>query len=223
MAKHFKKQQLLPSLLDRLTDDSHTSRNIEACKQRIAALENELLLLVTDNQQKGQEPEQEQKNQQQILQKKNQLQNELENQRKRITFLYESTASLNKIKDCVKRDLTWLLNSQNLSMDNYLEQNYPHVACSVINFGMPDMTGRTVSSFNPGELEHYIKHAILSFEPRLIRHTVKVDLFTEESSMDNNALVFKIEADLWTDPEPLHLQLKTQIDLENGYVDVKEN
>lgn len=215
MTKHFKKQPLLPSLLDRLTDDSHTSRNIEACKQRITALENELLLFTAQNKQAElEQPKQ---------QKENQLRNELENQRKRITFLYESTASLNRIKDCVKRDLTWLLNSQNLSMDQYLEENYPHVARSVINFGMPDMTGRTVSSFNAGELERYIKQAILAFEPRLIRNTVKVDLFTEESSMDNNALVFTIEADLWTDPEPLHLQLKTQIDLENGYVDVKEN
>lgn len=216
MAKVFKKQPLLPSLLDRLTDDSYTSRNIEACKQRITALEKELLSFTDTGTNKQVEQEQNKA-------QENDLRSELEKQRKRITFLYGSTASLDKIKDCVKRDLTWLLNTQNLSMDTYLEEYYPNVASSVINFGMPDMTGRTVSSLNSGELERYIKKAILSFEPRLIRHTVKVNLFTEESKMDNNAIIFKIEADLWMDPEPLHLQLKTQIDLENGYVDVKEN
>lgn len=211
----FRKKPLLPSLLDRLTDDSYVNHNIERCKQRIKTLEKQLSTFSHKEKQRLSLSETEKKQQKQC---QKELRKEYQNKKK----LDQSTASLDKIKDCVKRDLTWLLNSQNMCMDKYLEKNYPNVASSVINFGMPDMTGRTVSSLDAGELEHYIKNAITYFEPRLIPSTVKIKLLTEKSMLDHNALVFQIDADLWVDPEPLHLQLQTQVDLENGYVDVKE-
>lgn len=210
----FRKKPLLPSLLDRLTDDSHINHDIEQCEKRIKTLEKQLLTLSR----KETTTSLSEIEQQQYQQWKKELGSKYQQKK----HLNGSTASLDKVKDCVKRDLTWLLNSQNMCMDKYLEKNYPNVANSVINFGMPDITGRTVSSLDAGELERYIKNAIIYFEPRLIAHTVKIKLLTEKSMLDHNALVFQIDALLWVDPEPLHLQLQTQVDLENGYVDVKE-
>ena len=40
--------------------------------------------------------------------------------------------------------------------------------------------------------------------------------------MNSNALVFTIVADLWAQPLPLHILLRTQVDLENGTVEVME-
>ena len=40
--------------------------------------------------------------------------------------------------------------------------------------------------------------------------------------MSHNALVFHIEAELWAQPLPLRLFLRTEIDLENGGAVVTE-
>jgi type VI secretion system protein ImpF len=40
--------------------------------------------------------------------------------------------------------------------------------------------------------------------------------------MNHNAMTFDIEADLWADPLPLHMYMKTEIDLEIGEVQVSE-
>ena len=93
---------------------------------------------------------------------------------------------------------------------------------SVINYGMPDLAGHTASSVEVHALERLLKQAILDYEPRLIRNSVKVKLKLSESRMNHNAMTFDVEADLWADPVPLHMYMKTEIDLEIGDVNVTE-
>jgi type VI secretion system protein ImpF len=50
--------------------------------------------------------------------------------------------SLQRLREGVRRDLTWLLNTPNLATVQDLE-NYPEVAGSTLNFGIPDLAGRT--------------------------------------------------------------------------------
>jgi len=88
--------------------------------------------------------------------------------------------------------------------------------------GMPDLAGHTASSVEIHSLERLLKQAILDYEPRLIRKTVRVKLKLAESRMNHNAMTFDIEADLWADPVPLHMYMKTEIDLEIGDVNVSE-
>ena len=40
--------------------------------------------------------------------------------------------------------------------------------------------------------------------------------------MNHNAMIFDIEAELWAQPLPLRLFLRTEIDLENGGVSVTD-
>ena len=41
--------------------------------------------------------------------------------------------------------------------------------------------------------------------------------------MSHNALTFEVEGDLWAQPLPLQMYLRTEIDLESGQVRIEES
>ena len=127
--------------------------------------------------------------------------------------------SINKIRQCVLRDIAWLLNSGKFESSYNLDE-YSYVKHSVINYGIPDLAGRVLSSIQIKELENQIQQSIWDFEPRILRDTVKVTISAFENQMNHNALTFKIEGDLWAQPLPLRLYLKTELDLDTGTVSV---
>jgi type VI secretion system protein ImpF len=126
-----------------------------------------------------------------------------------------------RLRDCVRRDLTWLFNATNLAAVENLE-GYPEVLRSVLNYGMPDLAGRTASSVDTRALEQLLRQVIWDFEPRLIKRSVKVRILTDDRVMNHNSMSFDIEAELWAQPLPLRLFLRTEIDLENGGVNVQD-
>jgi type VI secretion system protein ImpF len=127
--------------------------------------------------------------------------------------------SLRTLREAVLRDLTWLLNTTNLLSVNDTEK-LPHISNSVANYGVPDLSGMPVSSVNIGQLERGIRQAIWDFEPRLTRSTVSVKAL---SSDEHNKLTLEIQADLWAEPYPERLYLKTEMDLEHGEVVISES
>jgi len=129
---------------------------------------------------------------------------------------------MRKLREIVLRDLTWLLNSGNLSGTLDLE-HHPFVAQSVLNYGMPDFSGFTVSSLNLIEIERYIIKAIRDFEPRILPKSLRVQVVSTEAQMNHNAITLEIKGELWAQPLPLHLYLKTEINLEGGDVKVIES
>ena len=52
--------------------------------------------------------------------------------------------SATRLRDCVTRDISWLLNCVHMGNDVDLEL-YPEVARSVLNFGVPDLTGMVLA------------------------------------------------------------------------------
>jgi type VI secretion system protein ImpF len=127
--------------------------------------------------------------------------------------------SLNKLRECVQRDLEWLLNCVNLETSVELS-SYPEVAKSVLNYGMPDLAGHSASNIDAGELERLVQRAIQDFEPRILKHTVRVRATTDQDHMSQNTLVFEIIGDLWAYPVPLQIFLRTEVDLESGSVKI---
>jgi len=128
--------------------------------------------------------------------------------------------SMRQLRQAVLRDLGWLLNATSLDSAEDLEA-YPHVARSVLNYGMPDMTG--CIGLDRAELAKRLRRAILDFEPRLTRSSVKVRAEAdEEGNHPGNTLRFRIDAELWAEPVPIQLFLRTQVDFETGDVDVLE-
>jgi type VI secretion system protein ImpF len=129
--------------------------------------------------------------------------------------------SQEKLRASVLRDLTWLFNTTQLSALVDLSA-HPETAKSVLNYGMPDLAGHTLTSIDVPKLEQLLRQAIWNFEPRLIQRTVRVRLTVDEDEMSHNSMSFVIEAELWSQPLPLQLYLRTEIDFEDGNVRVAE-
>lgn len=120
-----------------------------------------------------------------------------------------------KLRESVRRDLSWLLNSAHLAAVEDLS-DYPQVERSTLNFGMPDLTGKTASTVDVVAVEKAIRRALWEFEPRLLKESVRVKVLKNESELNHNAVSFSIEADLWAQPLPLRVLMQTRIDLETG-------
>ncbi|MEL1265697.1 type VI secretion system baseplate subunit TssE [Pseudoxanthomonas putridarboris] len=120
-----------------------------------------------------------------------------------------------RLRQCVARDLAWLLNCTQRWPDGELA-DHPHVERSTLNFGIPDLAGSVLSGIDAGALQNRIRAAILSFEPRLTGSTLQVGVDTDAKRMDRHSLRFHIESEMWAQPLPLTLYLKTEVDLETG-------
>ncbi|MFW9269609.1 type VI secretion system baseplate subunit TssE [Pseudomonas sp. D2-30] len=125
--------------------------------------------------------------------------------------------SLTQLKASVLRDLAWLLNTTSL-LDGDATLHTP-AGTSVVNFGLPALAGNSASNVDVAALETLIHQAIATFEPRILRHTLRVRA-RATAEMNHNALSFEIEGDLWAQPVPLRLMLQTDLDLETGHVRV---
>lgn len=129
--------------------------------------------------------------------------------------------SANQLRECVLRDLTWLLNTSRLP-DSFELERYPFAARSVLNFGLPPLSGKIVDGVDVHALENTLTQVIRDFEPRILKNTVKVKAFLAKDLMSHNTLTFIISGDLWAQPLPLELYLKTEVDLEVGQVKLEE-
>ena len=89
---------------------------------------------------------------------------------------------------------------------------------AVLNYGIQDLTGTTISSVNRTTLEDTLRQAILDFEPRIIPKSLRVRVTETEP----NNVTFEIEGELWTIHIPERLYLKTIIDLETGNAEILE-
>ena len=127
-----------------------------------------------------------------------------------------------QIREAVLRDLSWLLNSvQPLAAKT--AQQYPQAADSVLNYGLPAMSGQLASRIDVSLLEKAIKQAILRFEPRVMEDSLEVKALDASSVLDtHNVIEFEIRGELWSHPVPLEVLLRTQLDLEAGQVEVRD-
>ena len=129
--------------------------------------------------------------------------------------------SVTRLKELVQRDLSWLLNTT--SSAAHLDfSHYPEVKNSVLNFGIPEMSGLLTDSVNMKRLEREITHCIKCYEPRIIAPSLQVKVTLANQEMNENTLSFQISADVWAKPIPLQLFLQSSVDVENGHVHIEQ-
>ena len=86
-----------------------------------------------------------------------------------------------QLRASIMRDVAWLFNTPGpVDRDGIAE--FPEAAASVINFGVPDLTGTTGSSVRAGELERGFLRALTLFEPRLSKRGFRVSWRATDSS-----------------------------------------
>jgi len=130
--------------------------------------------------------------------------------------------SRNRLRDAVLRDLSWLFNTANHGNSGDLDP-FPEVQRSVFNFGLPIISGQTISSIDPRRIEAQVRQAIVEHEPRILPATLRVEALLSGDQIDrHNQVSFRITGQLWSQPVPLELLLHTDIDLETGRVAVRE-
>ncbi len=130
--------------------------------------------------------------------------------------------SIQKLRECVLRDLAWLLNTENFEAVHDLER-LEAVRQSVVNYGIPSLAGVTASGLDLKKLEREVYDAIVSFEPRLLKDKLKVTAVYSYEMMNRKTLMFEIEGELWAQPVPLRMYMRTELDLETGNVTLSEN
>jgi type VI secretion system protein ImpF len=126
-----------------------------------------------------------------------------------------------RFRQAVLRDLAWLFNSTRLSPDEVPKSSLAHH--SVINFGLPALSGRSATSMDPSDVERAIRDAILDFEPRILPGSLRVRAVMHASQLDHhNVIGVEIQGQLWAQPIPIELLVRTEIDLESGEVKISD-
>jgi type VI secretion system protein ImpF len=105
--------------------------------------------------------------------------------------------SLPQIKDSVKRDLEWLLNSRQVLAE--LPVDMRQLDRSLLTYGLPDFTSSSLSNIADQDLlRRSVEDVIHRFEPRLSRVTITL----EAPRTLDRTLRFRIDAMLQVEPEP---------------------
>lgn len=124
--------------------------------------------------------------------------------------------SPSRYRDAVMRDVRWLFNTSARFASEDLAE-FPEVAASVLSYGIRDLCGRITTSVDIAELERELTNAVNHFEPRVIPGTLQIRAVEDTTGSSPSVLGFEIHADLWANPVPEHLFIKTEIDLETGH------
>lgn len=129
--------------------------------------------------------------------------------------------SKSQLRQAVLRDLGWLFNA--VQPLDKAAQGHPGLADSVLNFGLPPLSGQLASKVDVSLLEKAIRQAILRYEPRILADTLDVRALEAASVLEtHNVIEFEIRGHLWSQPVPLEILLRTQLDLEAGQVEVRD-
>jgi type VI secretion system protein ImpF len=126
-----------------------------------------------------------------------------------------------QLRQAVLRDLGGLFNA--VAPLGAQGDAFPGVGDSVLNFGLPPLSGQLASKLDIGDLEAVIRRAILRYEPRILADTLEVRALEARNVLDtHNVIEFEIRGHLWSQPVPLEILLRTQLDLEAGQVEVRD-
>ncbi|MBB5414520.1 type VI secretion system protein ImpF [Paraburkholderia atlantica] len=117
----------------------------------------------------------------------------------------------------IQRDLSLLLNTTNL--DDELDiARYPLLAGSVVNYGIPALSGSYLASRNWETVEKMVRNAIVRFEPRLIPESLCIRPLDSKNPVRYNQLVFEIHGLMRWSPYPLEFRIQSAFDIEMNHV-----
>jgi type VI secretion system protein ImpF len=140
----------------------------------------------------------------------------------RVESADKKTLTKQALRQAVLRDLGWLLNATGYS-PTLDEKLYPNVARSVLNFGIPTMSGQFASTMQPNSMAHALRQAIINFEPRILQNTLQVDIVQEGFAMDShNRVGLTIKGMLWAQPVPMEFLMRSRVDLEEGRFSIED-
>lgn len=118
----------------------------------------------------------------------------------------------------VLRDLAWLLNTTSAESEIAFE-GVPNVRESVLNFGVQALSGKYLVEDDLKALESAVSESIRRFEPRILPDSLRVKVISAEGEQaTRNHLSMEIRGQLWAEPYPIEMLLRSRVDLECGQI-----
>lgn len=125
--------------------------------------------------------------------------------------------SLSDLKQSVRRDLEWLLNTRH--NPDKVPEDLEEVNKSLAVYGIPDFTGLSSKSGEDRKnLTKSVEKALRVFEPRFMNLRVSL----EESSSGIRGIRFRIQATLKVEPTPEPIVFDTTLEVTKGEFQVRE-
>jgi len=124
-----------------------------------------------------------------------------------------------RLREIIQRDLSWLLNTTD-SRDIIDAKKYPYASKSVLNYGIGDVAGQYSNQKRAELIRATIHEAVTKFEPRIHAGSIDIQLRIEQANREF-IITFDIIADMWAQPMPLELYLRSEVDITTGHLDLK--
>lgn len=126
---------------------------------------------------------------------------------------------VSRLRRILHRDISWLLNAGNC--ESLIDgEAFPNAVASVINFGVRAAAGGVSGPARAQQIRGTIQQALARFEPRLRPGSVQVAL-RDPGAGEGAVLAFDIYADIWAQPVPIQLYLRTQVNMATGRLTVE--
>jgi len=136
------------------------------------------------------------------------------------------------LRDSVRRDLQWLLNTRTLDSSEKHISGFEEIISSTINFGTKDYSGMNSGKVSMTDVAEMVRLAIINFEPRIIPSTLQVSPSSasgdptqglaqlSKKQLDNimkkGSFDFVVRGAICADPTPLEFQYKTELSVTEG-------
>jgi len=125
-----------------------------------------------------------------------------------------------KLREALRRDLEWLINASAATRRNPVHQ-FPLAARSVLNFGLPPITGATSILHRGDHLEASLHETIDSFEPRILRDSLEVSVNTNDVG-DVGEIDIEITGEFCPLPIPEVLYIRAVQEIDAGRFQIKD-
>jgi type VI secretion system protein ImpF len=124
------------------------------------------------------------------------------------------------LKALLAEDLSALLNTIDLeSAAPELIGDLPYVRDSILNFGLRDLSDRTIDEADKIDgIKHELEAALKRFEPRLLGRTMRIERDRENET--DLTIRFVIRSDMRADPVPSSIEFVTEVELDSGEIHV---
>ncbi len=126
-----------------------------------------------------------------------------------------------RLREIIQRDLSWLLNTNNIESMIDTEA-FPNVVNSVLNYGVSEVSGEYSTTERAEKIRRSILASIEQHEPRVVPGSADVELRAEEETGEMT-ISFDIRADMWAQPVPLELYLRSHVDITSGEVSLERS
>jgi type VI secretion system protein ImpF len=115
----------------------------------------------------------------------------------------------------VRDNIVALLNTVHLEATEDLS-GQPHVAKSILNYGIEDLTRLTSNDMRLDGVAQGIKRALINYERRLEPHTVVVTRDREAEKLEDVTVRFRVQADLVSTPLNIPVEFVAEADREHA-------